>query len=103
MFSRRERLPRAQFPAALKSGKRLSSEHFLLILPKEIQGYAVVIPKKVIRVSSARHRLKRQILEAMREIPLPPALIVFPRSSASSVNYQDIVTELKTLLSKIQN
>ena len=102
MFSRKERLPRAEFGTALKSQKRLSSPHFLILAPEGVQGYAVVIPKKVIRLSSARHRLKRQILEALRTLPLPPSLIVFPRSTASSVNYQDIVLELGSLLSKIK-
>lgn len=103
MFSRRERLPRAQFEAALKSNQRLSSEHFLVLIPEKAKGYAVVIPKKVVRLSSRRHHLKRQILEALRTIPLPPALIVFPRSAASSVNYQDIKEELKKLLSKLHH
>ena len=102
MFSRRERLPRAQFPAALKTGRRLSSPHFLLIIPEGVRGYAVIIPKKVVRLSSMRHRLKRQVLEALRELKLPPALIIFPRFSAGSVHYQDIRTELSTLLSKIR-
>lgn len=101
MFSRRERLPRAQFGTALKLGKRSSSAHFMLIFSEEFRGYAVVIPKKVIRLSSARHHLKRKVLEALRAFPLPPALIVFPRSSADSVNYQDIKKELGDLLSKI--
>ena len=103
MFSRRERLPRAQFSSALKTGRRLSSEHFLLIIPKEAYGYAVVIPKKVIKLSTRRHRLKRQILEALRATnSLPLALIVFPRASTSSVNYQDMVTELNGLISTIR-
>lgn len=70
---------------------------------EKVRGYAVVIPKKVVRLSSARHRLKRQVLEALRTLSLPPALIVFPRASASSVNYEGITTELKELLSNIKN
>jgi ribonuclease P protein component len=103
VFSQRERLPRAQFGIALKTNRRLSSPHFLVLVPEKVQGYAVVIPKKVIRLSSARHRLKRQIFEALRSFPLPPALVVFPRSSVSSVNYQDIKEELGRLLSSIKN
>ncbi|MFI5260261.1 MAG: ribonuclease P protein component [Candidatus Paceibacteria bacterium] len=103
MFSKRERLPREQFGTALKTSRRLSSPHFLILAPEGVAGYAVVIPKKVVRLSVTRHRLKRQILEALRSFPLPPALIVFPRSSASSVNYQDIKTEIGALLSKIKN
>lgn len=101
MFSKRERLPRAQFEKALKTRQRVSSVNFLLLAPENTQGYAVVIPKKVIRLSSTRHRLKRQILEVLRALSLPSALIVFPRSTAGSVNYQDMTKELNTLLSKI--
>ena len=71
----------------------------MLVIPKEARGYAVIIPKKVIRLSSTRHRIKRQILEVLRTLPLPPALIVFPRSSVDSVNYQDIAIELQNILS----
>ncbi len=73
----------------------------MLVVPKEMHGYAVIIPKKVVRLSSARHRLKRQVLEALRSLPLPPALIVFPRASASGVHYQDLRTELGSLLSTL--
>ncbi|MHB1163245.1 MAG: ribonuclease P protein component [Minisyncoccota bacterium] len=102
MFSRRERLPRAQFGAALRARQRHSSEHFMVVVPEEARGYAVVIPKKVVRLSSARHRLKRQILEVLREFPLPSSLIVFPRASAHGVHYQDIKKEIGNLLSKIR-
>lgn len=73
----------------------------MLVVPKQAEGYAVVIPKKVVRLSVRRHLLKRRVLEALREIrtQLPPALIVFPRHSADSVNYTDIVKELTTLIS----
>ena len=100
MFSKGERLPRADFSSALRSGKRVSSANFTLIFPKDSRGYAVVIPKKVIRQAAKRNRVKRQVLEAFRSVPLPPALIVFPRFGANSVDYKDIVAELSTLLSK---
>lgn len=100
MFSQRERLPRAQFEAVLKTGRRFSSPHFMVTSSKEVRGYAVVIPKKVARLSVTRHRLKRQILEILRTVSLPPALIVFPRSTISSVSYEDMKKELGTLLQK---
>ncbi len=73
-----------------------------MVVPENVRGYAVVLPNKVIRLSSARHRLARRVLMALRILPLPPAIIVFPRSSASSVNYRDIKTELGKLLSTIR-
>lgn len=73
----------------------------MVVAPKNGAGYAVVIPKKVVRLSSSRHRLKRQILEALRTFPLPQALIVFPRAIPGSVNYDDIKAELQSLVSKL--
>lgn len=102
MFPRKDRLPRSSFQEALKTGHRLSSPHFLLLSPTGVRGYAVVIPKKVVRLSSERHRLKRQILEALRTLPLPLALVVFPRSSLRGVRYNDILEELRGLISNIR-
>ena len=87
------------FPTVLKTGRRLASAHFMVVLSKEAKGYAVVIPKKIARLSATRHRIKRQVFSSLRTLPLPPALIVFPKSSVSSVSYQDIQAEIKKLLS----
>lgn len=113
VFPNKKRFPRALFPSALKTGRRFSSPHLSIIVPKtgipplSAQGYAVVIPKKIAHLSVERHKIKRRILEALRTLPLtgqslPPALIVFPKSSVSSVSYKDIQIELASLLSKIQ-
>jgi ribonuclease P protein component len=101
VFSRKERLSRTDFEIALKAKRRGSSAHFLVLFPEKVEGYAVVIPKKVVRLSSARHRLKRQVLEALRAAsPLPPALVVFPRSSAVGVHYEEMKSELAALISR---
>jgi ribonuclease P protein component len=92
------------FPAVMKTGRRLSSPHLTAITSKEGKGYAVVISKKVARLSVTRHRIKRHILAALRALPigtLPSSLIILPKSSVSSVSYQDIKTEIAALLSKI--
>ncbi len=99
VFPRRQRLSRAVFPSGLK-GKRLISKNLSVLLPQEgVQGYAVVLPKKVARLAVTRHRIKRHILAALRTLSLPPSLIVFPKISVHSVSYEDIRTELKNLLS----
>ncbi|OGG65025.1 hypothetical protein A3C94_02145 [Candidatus Kaiserbacteria bacterium RIFCSPHIGHO2_02_FULL_55_17] len=99
MFPRHKRLPRAQFPTVLKSGRRFSSPDLTVVVSQEARGYAVVIPKKVARLAVTRHRMKRRVLAALHAVPLPPALLIFPKASASSVSYKDIQTEIKTLLS----
>ena len=101
VFPRRARLSRSHFPAAL-SGRRLSSAHFSVVVPTAARGYAVVVPKKVARLSAQRHRLKRVVLAALRMLPLPPALVVFPRASALQMNFTDLHAELAGLLSKIR-
>ena len=99
MFSRRDRYPRSLFSAAHKNGIRRSSEHFRVIIPHEGRGYAVVIPKKVIKSAVGRHKLKRTVFSLLRELPRPTALIVFPKAEATGVHYQDLKTELIELLS----
>lgn len=89
------------FPAAVKGGRRISSEHFSAVVSSEARGYAVVVSKKVARLSVARHRIKRRVLAILRTLPLPPALIIFPKSSAGSVSYKDTKAELTRLLSAI--
>jgi len=109
VFSRRERLPRSKFPALLKHGRRFSSEHFTAVLstikdhvlPNGTYGYAVVVSKKVARLSVTRHLIKRRILHALKTLPLPKNLILFPQPSIVGVHYQDIKIELANLLSKI--
>lgn len=103
MFPSKKRFPRALFPSALKTGRRFSSQHLAILIPKEDlsgqgEGYAVVVPKKIARLSVTRHKIKRRVLAALRELVLPRALIVFPKSSVSSVSYQDIKTELEKLI-----
>ncbi|TAK57686.1 MAG: ribonuclease P protein component [Bacteroidetes bacterium] len=100
MFPRRKRIAREAFPTALKSGRRFSSPHFSIVISNEASGYAVIVPKKVARLAVTRHRIKRRVLAALRSLPLPPSLIVFPKTSVNSVSYQEVQRELATLLSK---
>jgi ribonuclease P protein component len=103
VFPARKRLSRNDFPAALAAGRRVASPHFKAVISAKTTGYAVVIPKKVARLSVTRHRIKRQVLSALRSFPeLPPSLILFPQSSVALMNYRDIETELAGILSKIR-
>lgn len=102
MFPRQKRLSRKRFPIALKSSRRLSSPHFFVLISEEVRGYAVVVSKNIARLSITRHQIKRRVLAALKTLlfPLPPALILFPKSSVLKATYQDIRTELIELLSK---
>jgi len=110
VFPRKKWLPRSLFQTVLTNGRRLSSENFSIVfsdsaqgLPAGRYGFSVSIPKKVARLSVTRHRIKRQVSAALQALPLPKALIVFPRASVHSVSYQDMKSELTRLLSKIND
>ena len=97
MFKRSFRLSRDAFLKAQKTGRRLSSSNFSVI-QSDVFGYAVVISKKVARLSVTRHKMKRRVLEALRTISLPAGLIVFPRAEVANMKYDEIRSELATLL-----
>lgn len=101
MFSRRKRLQRSAFSSAL-AGRRYSSEHITAVFPEHTCGYAVIVSKKVARLSVTRHRIKRRVLGALRTCgqELPPALILFPRASVLTVDHNHLVSELIHILSK---
>lgn len=102
MFARRKRFSREEFPLALRAGKRISSEHFTALLPEHATGYAIVVPKKVARLSVTRHRIKRQLSGVLERVtPLPPALILFPRPSAVRLDTLHLHAALMDLLTHI--
>ena len=102
MFPRRQRLPRGEFPTALSTGRRLSSPNFSVVLPKNANGYAVIVSKKAARLSVTRHKVKRRVLSALRALPLPPSLVVYPKSAVFNMPYDEMKKELSSLLSKIR-
>lgn len=102
MFPRQKRLSREEFPTVMKAGRRLSSLNFTATFSPETTGYAVVVSKKIVRLSVTRHRIKRRVLAILRTLTLPPSLIIFPKSSANSVSYTDMRAEIENLLFKIK-
>ena len=100
MFKRQQRLSRAAFDKALASGKRRSGAHFSIVWSSTVSGYAVVVPKKIARLSVTRHRIKRRVLEALRTLSVPKkGLIVFPRAGVEDMGYDEMRSELAQLLS----
>ncbi|MFA6007010.1 MAG: ribonuclease P protein component, partial [Candidatus Paceibacterota bacterium] len=75
--------------------------HFSAVVSSDARGYAVIIPKKIARLSVTRHRIKRRVFAALRTLPLPPAVIIFPKSSAGSVSYEDTKKEIAALFAKL--
>jgi RNase P protein component len=103
VFPRAQRFPRSGFSTALRLAKKVSSTHFSVIVPHTGLGYAVVVPKKVARLSITRHKVKRHTLEAMKTLRLPPAAIIFPHASVAKMRYDEVVRDLATLFSKLNH
>ena len=104
MFPQRDRISRELFPQALK-GRRISSSNFTIIVPNEAtleKRYAVVVSKKVARLSVTRHLLKRRVTAALHSLVLPRSLIVFPRAGAASIDFKSVKEELDKLLSNFR-
>lgn len=98
MFKKVDRLSRKSFPDALFKARRRSSEHFSAVFPRSGHGYAVVIPKKTVRLSVHRHQLKRRIYAILQEFSLPQSLIVFPKASVMKLSYEAMREELAQLI-----
>jgi ribonuclease P protein component len=100
VFAQKQRLPRASIPDAIKTSKRLSTKHLTLLFPREGRGYAVIVSKKTVRLANQRNSVKRRITSILRGLSLPPALIIFPKSSLIGVKYKDLAIELTEALQK---
>lgn len=103
MFARTRRLSREDFPNALSRGKRLTSANLTLVVPREARGHAVVVSKKVEKLSVRRHTLKRRIIAAMESLALPPSLIVLPKKTALTLSTKELRDEIESLLLKRQD
>ena len=105
MFPRRKRLSRAEFPAAIRGGRRFTTINLIAIVPEKTIGYAVVVSKKTARLSVTRHKIKRLVWEALRgaetSVSLPPALILLPKSTTKEISHRGLKEEMEELLSKI--
>lgn len=79
----------------------MSSANFSAIITKNTVGYAVIVSKKVARLSVTRHRIKRRVLEALRRLPspTPASVILYPRASVLDIEYDKLQSELIKILS----
>lgn len=71
------------------------------MVPEHAVGYAVVVSKKIARLSVTRHRIKRQTLAALRSFPLlPPTLIIFPQPAALRLDTLHLRADLMVLVGR---
>jgi ribonuclease P protein component len=100
MFPSRLRLKKEDFDDATGKGVRRSSQNFTAVIPKKANGYAVVVSKKVAKLSVTRHKIKRRVLAALSSLTnLPPSIILYPRASVIDMGYDALQKELTKLLS----
>ena len=102
MFPRRHRLKKDAFPTALSRGIRVSSTNISATILKEIEGFAVVISKKTLKLAVDRHRAKRRVLGALRSLPLlPKGAVLFPKAAVLTMPLPELKKELEKLLSNM--
>lgn len=102
MLNRDMRLSRAHF-APSGPEKRLVSSHFSVsVRPAPATGgCAVVVAKKVARLSVSRHLLKRRVLSVLRpSCTKDRAIIVYARPGAASLPYTELKDEIESLLAR---
>ncbi len=63
-----------------------------------MSGYTIIVPKKVVRLSVTRHRIKRRVRAALRDLPNPLAAAIFPQASVKDMEYDAMKSELQKLL-----
>lgn len=83
---------------------RAHSAHFSISYGPSptLSGGAVVVPKKVVKKSVARHALKRRMREIIRPyISDTQALIAYAKPGSSELSYQDMQNELSGLIEGI--
>ena len=103
MLPRRLRLTRRAF-ALPGHARRAASTHFSVSASPALSegGCAVVVSKKVARLSVARHLLKRRILSVMRPWCAGPySVIVYARAGSSNLSFHTLKTELSEILARI--
>lgn len=109
MLSRKLRIPKALAREVFMVGQSVSSNHFFLkTLPSRDPGspsqFAVSISKKVAPTAVLRNRTRRRFYSALRDfVPQIRSgfLVGFVvKSGGQALEYGDIVTELKSALSR---
>ena len=102
MIPRKLRLTRAHF-APTGPEKRLVSSHFSVSIREnqENGGCAVVVSKKVSKLSVGRHLLKRRVLSVLKPWCLSSrALIIYARPGSQTLPFPALKLELEDLLAR---
>lgn len=99
MIPRRLRLSREDI-GNFKAERRVTSPHFAVSVASGA-GVAVIISKKVAKLSVTRHLLKRRVLSVAAQTAASHSLLITLRSGAASLPVTSFKEELRSLLQKI--
>jgi ribonuclease P protein component len=98
MLPRRLRLSRTSLEGFRPDG-RAKSPHFSVSISRQSPGGAIVISKKVARLSIARHLLKRRISAVIRPyLEKGAGIMVYANAGSATLPFEAIKSELETLL-----
>ena len=106
MFSGKHRIHSRCFDEILKKGTSVYHGVFRLFFIKT-EGFkmAVVVPKKVAKLSVIRHRIKRRVVSLLKKIhniPDTGNYIIFVQKNILDSENDSIATELNGLFDKIK-
>ena len=91
-----------------KEGKTLSSSLFTLVVvhresPSLPTRFAILISKKLLRLSTDRHQLKRQLTEILRlnldKLPSGLDILLIPKRNLLTATSEQIISDIKRLCS----
>ena len=101
MFAQRHRLNSRCFEELLKKGKFTYHKSFKLIWEDAPDlKIAVVVPKKVARLSVTRHKFKRIVVNLLKTIinlPKKGSYIVFVQKNIKDLPKEEVSSELNSL------
>ena len=103
MLPRSKRLSREGFDH-LARARRLTSDHFSLSYTEsnKVGGFGIVITKKIAPLSVTRYKMKRQIRSILAEYDHNGrSIVVFVRKGAPKIPFDQIKSELSSLLQSI--
>ena len=107
MISKNQRISKNQISWLLKKSRKASDDFFSIkfqLNKKDFSRYSIVISKKVLRLATARNKLRRQCYEIVRQLNQPSKsidLVIFLRPAATKLTYQELKKQLTTSINKI--
>jgi len=104
-FTKKERIALPQdFRRVMKSGRRLTSKHYILFLQENQRGFhrLGIVVKKEIGPASLRNRMKRYLREFFRlnkqQIKGPLDIIILVKKNSLPERYRETEEELRKVL-----